>query len=980
MAENTLTINGRTLEFQPGETLLEVARRGNIFIPTLCHIRGVRPTGACRICVVEVQGGRTLSPACATPAALGMVVRTDSQRVIQARRNIIAMLLQSGHHNCSVTRKDLSEWVGFQEQVEEYDQSNALCPVYGDCKLQSLAYRYQVDTSHLVGLQTEYPMEKASSLITRDFSRCILCGRCVEACNEEQVNLAISHGFRGAKAKVVAMGDNSLERSDCVFCGQCISACPVGALVSEKDRCKIRPWEVSHTRTTCHYCGVGCQVDLHVKNNRIVKVSATEFVSPNHNRLCMKGHFAYDFLSSPKRLTTPLIRIEGTLQRASWDEALDLIAMRIKEIKKSDGSDAIAAVCSAKGTNESLYSLQKLMRASIGSNNISVPYAATGMAHIEKTGVSNTLSDLEKAPCVLLIGSDLTEDNPVAATFVKRGVRAGTTSLIVVDSRDTRISKFARLHAKPRPGTEAILINGLIALLIEQRPHLGCEDMKKRAASFTLKKVAYDTGLNEETISQMAFMLDAVENVMLVYGSAIAHWEGLCRDLQGVLGHLGKEGGGVNFIGELNNSQGACDMGATPEYLPGYAHIENETARKEFENVWECKLNPKPGLPFSEMVGVILDTSGPKIKLLYCVGENLAMAAYTMPDMGLALDAVPFLVVQDSLDSEMLAHADVVLPAAVWAEEEGTYTNCERRVQRVRQAVEPAGDARTDVHIYRDLAQRLGQVWPHESPCDIWEKEILAQVSQFSGMTYDALKDEGRQWPLPEAYQSDKGRIGAPPVIVPQWTDFNYHHRTLIAHCEGLLDVLSAADEAGLPKSAGDPVEVESNFVTFLQHENVAEKKEEIDTLLEYYCTRGGSLIPALQSVQQILGYLPVEAQNYIAMRLHLPASDVFGVVSFYAFFTMKPLGRNVVRVCLGTACYVKGADKILEELEKKLGIGVGETTEDREFSLESVRCVGACGLAPVMVVGDETYGQMTPAKVTDILRKCGNKPNKDAT
>ncbi|MCP4667805.1 MAG: molybdopterin-dependent oxidoreductase, partial [Deltaproteobacteria bacterium] len=303
----------------------------------------------------------------------------------------------------------------------------------GACKLQAHAYRYQVDTSGFVRMETDYPMEMASPLIVRDFSRCILCGRCVDACNVIQVNNAINHGFRGAKAKITAMGDGPVERSDCVFCGQCIQACPVAALTEKKSRYQIRPWEARHVRTTCHYCGVGCQMDLHIKDDKIMKVTAAEDAFPNQGKLCVKGRFGYDFLQSPERLTQPMIRENGELRSASWDEALDLVSSKIKETKEKEGPEAIAGICSAKSTNEALYLMQKLFRTAIGSNHLASPYAANGL--------NIPIADLEQAKRMILIGCDVTEDNPVAGAYIKRAANNGC-QLMVIDSRPTKIGAF----------------------------------------------------------------------------------------------------------------------------------------------------------------------------------------------------------------------------------------------------------------------------------------------------------------------------------------------------------------------------------------------------------------------------------------------------------------------------------------------------------------------------------------------------------
>lgn len=369
-SENTLIIDGRELTFDTGETILQVAQRNGIDIPTLCYLKRAAPTGACRMCLVEIEGGRALAPSCTMPAAKGMVVRTKSPSVLEARRMIIAFLLQSGHHNCAIGSGMDKDWTGFQLEAECYDQGAELCPVHSRCRLQAYAYKYQVDTSDLVRRETKYPLETVNPFIVRDFSRCIMCGRCVQACNDVQVNRAISQGYRGANSKIVAVGDRPLVNSDCVFCGECVQACPVGALVAKSNRFEARPWEVKGVRTTCPYCGVGCQMDLHVKDNRVVEITGAEDTGPNYGSLCVKGRFGYDFIHDPERLTTPLIRENGDFREASWDEALDHIAENFKKIREESGADSIGLLSSARITNEENYLIQKFARAVIGTNNV----------------------------------------------------------------------------------------------------------------------------------------------------------------------------------------------------------------------------------------------------------------------------------------------------------------------------------------------------------------------------------------------------------------------------------------------------------------------------------------------------------------------------------------------------------------------------------------------------------------------------------
>ncbi len=344
-AENFMVIDGVRVEFEPGETILEAARRNRVIIPTLCHVRGLEATGACRVCVVEVKGARSLVASCSAPAAPGTEVMTTSPRVLKARKVYIELLLASGHHYC------------------------ATCEASGDCRLQDLAYEYRVENIRFPESATPYPLEE-NDLILRDFSRCVMCGRCVQVCNEVQVNQAISFGYRGVHSKIVTAGDLPYSNSDCVFCGECVQSCPVGALTASPSRFEGKPWQVRKIRTTCPYCGVGCQMQLHVKNKRVVKVTGVDNAGPNYGSLCVKGRFGYDFIDDPGRLKNPLVRENGGFREATWDEALDLVARRLQMVKNQAGPDAVGVLASARITNEENYITQKFARAAIGTNNI----------------------------------------------------------------------------------------------------------------------------------------------------------------------------------------------------------------------------------------------------------------------------------------------------------------------------------------------------------------------------------------------------------------------------------------------------------------------------------------------------------------------------------------------------------------------------------------------------------------------------------
>jgi len=372
MDKNIITLNENQLEFTPGETILEVAARNKIDIPTLCHLKHTIPTNTCKICVVEIQGRENLMESCVTKAESGMVIQSESPGVVEARKKIISAMLATGNHNCAIRIMDTVDWTDFQMDVQAAEGKQDLCPVWGDCELQDLAYRYQVKTRHMPQNACQYETERANPFIIRDFSRCILCGRCIKACREIQVNNAIEFGYHGDEMKIIAGGDDAhLKDSDCVFCGECIQACPVGALIPDREYRDDRFKPTAVTRTTCSFCGVGCQMDLFVQDNKIVKIDgANPDLPPNNASLCVKGRFGYDFVASPDRLTTPLIKKDGKQVPVSWDEALDYTATKFMVIQKEHGPDAMGVLTSARITNEDNYIAMKFTRGVLKTNNI----------------------------------------------------------------------------------------------------------------------------------------------------------------------------------------------------------------------------------------------------------------------------------------------------------------------------------------------------------------------------------------------------------------------------------------------------------------------------------------------------------------------------------------------------------------------------------------------------------------------------------
>ena len=372
---NIITIDDNDFSFNSDDTILSVAQRNNIEIPTLCHLKNTTPTGTCNICVVEVKGSSDLVTACTTAASEDMHVYTASKKVINSRRDTIKSMLYSGNHNCAIRNFDTKDWTEFQLKVLNEDKTDDLCPVWGNCELQDLAYRYQVTTRKEPIPECKHPTERANPFIIRDFSRCILCGRCVKACREVQVNDAIDFGYNKSDSKeiikIIAGNDVTLKDSNCVFCGECVQVCPVGALISDKIFLKQKFIKLEKTRTTCSYCGVGCQMDVYTQNNKIIDIKGADYeLAPNYSSLCVKGRFAFDFVASPERLTTPLIKRNGKFEKATWDEALELVASRLNSIKDEFGPDSQGVLTSARITNEENYIAQKFARAVLKTNNV----------------------------------------------------------------------------------------------------------------------------------------------------------------------------------------------------------------------------------------------------------------------------------------------------------------------------------------------------------------------------------------------------------------------------------------------------------------------------------------------------------------------------------------------------------------------------------------------------------------------------------
>ncbi|MBP1717459.1 MAG: putative anaerobic dehydrogenase [Deltaproteobacteria bacterium] len=733
----TLKIDGIEVTVPPGTMILEAAAKAGIRIPTLCHNKRLIPFGACRICVVQQKGRRGLIPACFNPVRNGMEILTNSPEIIQARRTQLQLILIDHAVECPI------------------------CDAGGRCQLQNLVYEYGVADNPFKGPKANWPVDHVSPFIERNLNRCILCGRCVRIDDEVVGANELSFIGRGRKTKIGTDFDRPMN---CEFCGQCVSVCPVGALNDRIFLHKARIWDLKETQTTCAYCGVGCSLTVGTRDDRILRIRAKEELGINQGNLCVKGRYGWEYVHSRERLITPLIRKNGVLVKATWEEALSLVAKRFQELKKDR---TLAGLCSPRLTNEELYTFQKFMRGVVGTNHFDhaggYSYAAnlTLRDSLGFAASTNSLNEIRTADVILALRCDLSETHPVVKSEVVLAVKRQKAKLIVINSRNIYLNKFSNLTLLVKPGTEAVLVNGILQAILEE--NLGKEDfiqtqtegldsLRPLLQGFSPENVSSRTGVAAAQVREAARLFAGAKKAMILISTGQASdrqdpaLAGAASNLALLTGHLGKEGSGVFLLGEKNNSQGALDMGVTPGLLPGYADLGDPAERNRFEESWRKPIPAETGLSALEILQAV---ENGKVKGLYLAGEN-PLGNY--PDSGRiqkALVRLEFLVVQDCFLSETASLAQVVLPAVPFAEKEGTYTNSERRVQRVRPALKPQGEALPDLWIFQELANRLGASWGHGSPREVME-EIRSLVKIYGGVDFGHLDGpKGLQWPCP---------------------------------------------------------------------------------------------------------------------------------------------------------------------------------------------------------------------------------------
>ena len=750
-----LSIDGQRIKTAVGSTVLEAIEKAGIYVPTLCHDPHLRPYGACRLCLVQIQGMRGLPTACTTPAQQGMVVVTETEEIRRIRRKIVELAITNHPFDCLTC---------FKSQ---------------DCELLKVARYVGVEKKSLERLrrtEVTLPLDSSNPAFDFDPKKCILCGKCVRACDEIQGLGAIDFAGRGYHTRISTFAGKAWAKSVCQTCGECVERCPTGALVPKN---LVIPQK--EIKTLCPFCGVGCSMQVGIRSDIIVRVRGDIESPVNQGELCVKGRFGLDFVNHPERLTRPLIRKEGVppltamenitnifdvFREAGWDEALDRTASELKIIREKYGPHALGVLSSAKCTNEENYILQKFSRAVIGTNNIDhcarlchSSTVAAALAAFGEGAMSNSISDIAQANAMLVIGSNTTECHPIIARRIKQNVRHNHATLIVADPRATELTYDAQLHLNHRPGTDVALLNGIMQQIIANGWHdnkfiasrcEGFETFKNSLEPYFPDFVESITGVSAARIYQAAEIFGKSPTAVVIYGMGITqHTTGTdnvkaIANLLMLTGNIGRKGTGFSPLRGQNNVQGACDMGALPNVYPGYQWVTDPEMQTKFGQAWGVHLDNQIGFSLTEMIAA---ADKKNLCGMYIMGENPIMSEPDINHVRKALSRLKFLVVQDIFLTETALLADVVLPAASFAEKDGTFTNTERRVQLVRKVLNPPGEARLDWQIIVDISERMGYPLKYGSSADIMA-EIAALAPIYGGISYRRLnRAGGLQWP-----------------------------------------------------------------------------------------------------------------------------------------------------------------------------------------------------------------------------------------
>ncbi|MDB5346538.1 MAG: putative formate dehydrogenase [Schlesneria sp.] len=778
---NSIQLDGVVQNAEPGERLIDVILRTKVELPAVCYHAQLGPVQTCDTCMVEIDGA--LVRACGAVVTPGMKVSTTAAAASAAQREAFDRLLGNHMLYCTVC-----------------DNNNGNCTMHNTTKM--LAVEHQ----KIPFTPKPYEVDDSNPFYRYDPDQCVLCGRCVEACQNVEVNETLSINWEDEHPRVLWDGGVKIGESSCVSCGHCVTVCPCNALmeksmlghagflspipkkalagmidivkavepeagygtilkVSEAESA-MRKSRIRRTKTVCTYCGVGCSFDIWTKDRHILKV-APEHGPTNGISTCIKGKFGWDFVNSEDRLTSPLIRENGEFRRASWEEALALIARRFSEIKAKDGPDALAFISSSKCTNEESYLMQKLARAVIGTNNIDncsrycqAP-ATTGLFRtVGYGGDAGSLSDIHKAGLVLIIGSNTAESHPVIATRVKSAHKLHGQKLIVADIREHEMAERADVFIRPTPGTDLIWLSAVSRYLLEQglikQEFLdqwvnGQEAYRKSLEPFSLEVAEKTCGITAETLKQVARMIAEADGVCVLWAMGVTQHtmasdtSTAISNLLLITGNYMRPGAGAYPLRGHNNVQGASDQGAMPNLLPGYQTVDDPQVRQRFEEAWGVTLPTTKGLDNHEMVDAIQDG---KLKAMYMFGEEMSLVDSNSNYVQDAFNKLEFFVVQDIFFSHTCEFADVVLPASPSLEKEGTFTNTERRIQRLYQVFEPLDGSRPDWRIILDVANQLGANWSYSHPSEIMA-EMASLAPLFAGVSYERLEGyKTLQWPV----------------------------------------------------------------------------------------------------------------------------------------------------------------------------------------------------------------------------------------
>lgn len=748
-----LTIDNKKIQAEEGANLLQVALDNGIHIPYLCYHKKLSPTGACRMCVVKIEGEKGLIMSCTVNAREGMNVTAFDGEIDSMRKRTLEYLL--AEHN---DHYDGTYWDEFHYWVRKYDLDDPD------------ARSYPKITGNI-----EFPVDDTSPVLTYDASKCIKCFRCIKGCDEVQGKNVLSFSERGITSYIIAGMDKWVE-SECDGCGECVQLCPTGALVEKPHRNEINIDKIEKkVRTTCPYCGVGCQVLLFIQNGKIVRTEGVEDVMPNDGRLCIKGRFGLDYVHSKDRLTKPLIKKNGEFVEASWEEATDLIAEKFNAIKEKYGSEALAGYGSAKCTNEDNYIFQKFIRIAFGNNNLDyctrLCHASTVTAMLKSLGSgagSNSIEDFATTDCLFVIGNNIIETHPVTATFAKNGQYKGN-KIIVCDPRWTKMVDYADVWLQPRMGTDVALLNGLMHVIIKEnlidedfiqsRVEGGMkafEQLKSLVQKYTPEETERITRVPKSKITKAARIYAGASKAMIATGMGLSqqvvgtHMVFSLINMMLITGQIGKEGAGIDPPRGQNNVQGVTDIGVSPINYPGYIPVSDETNRRKMAKLWNVEYEKLPAEPGLTTVEIMHAAHDEKIKGMYIMGENPMMTDPDLNHTEEALKKLDFLVVQDIFPTETTPFADVILPASSFAEKDGTFVNSDRRTLRVRKAVEMPGEAEEDWKIIMNIARKMGyNLGEYKNAKEIFE-EIRKATPIMAGITYKRIENEGIQWPCPD--------------------------------------------------------------------------------------------------------------------------------------------------------------------------------------------------------------------------------------